>query len=188
MNNKNAIFIGILILSFLASPIWLWYGHSGFDYGKAAEMTFSYIGSAIGGITTLIALYITVNQTRKIQEDNNKNQLKQDKRIITNEVEILVSKYITDIGFYFKDQAIRSIENSKEINRREAIQSLRLLEIKLKNIELANELLEKVRFIHKNSSKFDKLTALEKDAANLEKNINDLIDLTIQFSENYKKI
>ena len=61
------LIIGILIIS---SLIWLISIYSGFDYAKKAEIAFSYVGAIFGGVATLIALYITVHQTREIEKEN----------------------------------------------------------------------------------------------------------------------
>lgn len=72
MSRKIKIVILILIVSIITMLIWLWSGYSGFnyEYSKKVEITFSFIGAIIGGGSTLIALYITVNQTKEIQKEN----------------------------------------------------------------------------------------------------------------------
>lgn len=74
MNLKIKSLIATIIILIIGSLAWLWSALSGFDYeyGKKVEMTFSFVGAIIGGMATLIALYITVNQTREIQKENQK--------------------------------------------------------------------------------------------------------------------
>ncbi|MBE6161920.1 hypothetical protein AAGC94_18665 [Clostridium sporogenes] len=50
--------------------LWIWY-LSGFDYIGKINLLIPFVGSAIGGITTLIALVISTNETRRIQKESN---------------------------------------------------------------------------------------------------------------------
>lgn len=74
-----------------------------------------YLGGVFGGVITLIVLFVTLRQTdkiqkestdltRKIQDENRKIQLLQDKKEFTNDIAVSISKYVTDINKYFYAQ------------------------------------------------------------------------------------
>lgn len=83
----------------------------------------SYIGGALGGIGTLLAVYITTKETRKIQQENStqiedekrRNERKERKQF-ADEIAKDIATYITDISNYF--YACRALEQlySKEKN------------------------------------------------------------------------
>lgn len=68
----------------------------------------SYIGGALGGIGTLLAVYITTKETRKIQQENSmqiederRRNEKKERKQFTDEIAKDVATYITDISKYF---------------------------------------------------------------------------------------
>lgn len=68
----------------------------------------SYLGGIISGVGTLIAVYITTMETRKIQKQAQKNfdndkraQLENQRKMFTDDISVIVSEYITDITRYF---------------------------------------------------------------------------------------
>lgn len=75
----------------------------------------SYIGGALGGIGTLLAVYITTKETRKIQQENStqiedekrRNERKERKQF-ADEIAKDIATYITDISNYF--YACRALE------------------------------------------------------------------------------
>jgi gas vesicle protein len=75
----------------------------------------SYIGGALGGIGTLLAVYITTKETRKIQQENSsqiedekiRNEKKERKQFADTIAED-IAMYITDISKYF--YACRALE------------------------------------------------------------------------------
>lgn len=76
--------------------------------GEWASFLGSYIGGVVGGAGTLIALWVTTKETRKVQEEN-LNQLKED-RLLSDKKERKqfadgiakdISIFITDINNYF---------------------------------------------------------------------------------------
>ena len=68
----------------------------------------SYIGGALGGIGTLLAVYITTKETRKIQQENSvqiederKRNKKTERKQFADEIAKYIAIYITDISKYF---------------------------------------------------------------------------------------
>lgn len=85
MDKRVKVFLGFLTASVLWIIIWLVSCLSGFDYTKKTELTLAFSGAVIGGLSTLIALYVSTEETRRIQcksENYNRAQLKIQ---ITNE-------------------------------------------------------------------------------------------------------
>lgn len=78
--------------------------------GEWASFLGSYIGGVIGGAGTLIALWVTTNETRKVQEEN-LSQLNADRSLenrkerkqFLDEIAKDISVYVTDIVKYFHD-------------------------------------------------------------------------------------
>lgn len=67
-----------------------------------------YIGGVLGGVSTLIAVYISTKETRRIQSENykqfveeNKYRERQEKKKFADEIVEYISKYITYISDYF---------------------------------------------------------------------------------------
>ncbi|WP_167957294.1 hypothetical protein [Anaerosporobacter faecicola] len=60
----------------------------------------SFLGGIIGGAGTLVAVYITTKETRKIQLDAQKNKLYDDRKKFVDEIIVYMSRYITDINSY----------------------------------------------------------------------------------------
>lgn len=77
--------------------------------GNLSGFTGSYIGGAVGGIGTLLTVYITHGDTRKTQQDNivqfedekRRNERKERKQF-ADEIRKDVAKYIRDITKYFQ--------------------------------------------------------------------------------------
>jgi len=68
----------------------------------------SYIGGVLGSIGTLLAVYITTKETRKIQRDNlelfnaeQERYAKKERKQFADGVAQDIAKYITDISIYF---------------------------------------------------------------------------------------
>lgn len=188
MNKTIKILILMFSVPIIVSFIWLLSEYSGFDYAKKVEISFSFAGAMVGGIATLVALYITVMQTRDMQKDDRDKQIKQDKRSFSNEVEILISKYISDISAYFYAQTLRDSRNPPTIDRRESVQIFELLKIKLRNIRYAEELINKLFTLQSSSSIFNRGDSRDKAVEIFQKDIDDLSKLAIEFSEKYNEV
>lgn len=85
----------------------------------------SYIGGALGGIGTLLAVYITTKETRKIQhenstqiEDEKKRNEKKERKQFSDTIAKDIAMYITDINKYFYAcRALEQLHNKKrELN------------------------------------------------------------------------
>ena len=83
--------------------------------GEWGSFLGSYIGGIIGGTGTLIAMYVTTKETRKVQEEN-LNQLKEDRlledkkerKVFADGIAHDISVYSTDITKYF--HACRNVD------------------------------------------------------------------------------
>lgn len=64
---RYTVLISLVPVTIVA--LWIWY-LSGFDYIGKINLFIPFIGSVIGGITTLIALVVSTNETRKIQNES----------------------------------------------------------------------------------------------------------------------
>lgn len=130
----------------------------------------SYIGGVFGGGMTLAAVWISVRETRLIQEENkiesrkriaetnfrasirtNKIQhgneilQKRKERIdFCNDIAKMVGRYCADISKYFYDCKF----NPGNANRIVSIECLFTLNIKLKNIETAQDLVKALNDVH----------------------------------------
>lgn len=89
--------------------------YSVLDNGEWSGFLGSYIGGALGGIGTLLAVYITTKETRKIQrensiqiEDERRRNEKKERKQFTDEIAKDIATYITDISKYF--YACRALE------------------------------------------------------------------------------
>lgn len=68
----------------------------------------SYIGRALGGVGTLLAVYITTKETRKIQQENSiqiedekRHNERKERKQFADEIAKDIATYITDISNYF---------------------------------------------------------------------------------------
>lgn len=173
------IFIGIALLF----PMVLKIIYGVLSYAEWYSILASFWGGAIWGITTLIALYISTDETRRIQEENNTIQIKNDKKIFTDEIATLVSKYITDITAYFYAQSLRENENIPSANRIVSVEIFYLLHIKLDRIDKAKELLEKLDQIHNNYC----FPSGTNNADVISEQTNLMKELTIEFIRTYRE-
>ncbi|KPI53114.1 hypothetical protein KW94_08370 [Clostridioides difficile] len=197
----------------------------------------SYLGGILGGLATLMAVVITTNQTRVIQEENkkenqnihfqngyaimdiqrrsesltreiqnenNKLQFKNEKKDFTNGIAENMAKYITDISRFFSSKyAIYTNEDiknnysntsKKNINKLEkdidmdkylSTEMYFLLKIKLKNINLASDLVSKLDIIHNYSFNINEEKYRDIELKKFQENISELINLTEKFITNY---
>ncbi len=111
--NKIAIivFISVCILIFpFALEICIFRNnvYSVLSNGEWGSFLGSYIGGALGGIGTLLAVYITTKETRKIQQENlaqieseRKRNEKTERKKFADEIAKDIATYITDISKYF---------------------------------------------------------------------------------------
>lgn len=84
-----------------------------------------FFGSYSSGIITLIVLWFTRRDTRKIQEENNRLMKLDKQKILADEVANYVAKYISEVDYLFE---------YSNINRKLSSEIYILLEIKLNRI------------------------------------------------------
>jgi hypothetical protein len=122
MNDYIKKLIWILGICIIANLLWLNSRYSGFDYGKKIEITFSYLGAVFGGTATLIALYITVNQTREIQKENQRqiriNNINEKIKDCTNLGEIFDkgNSLIRNASFYYNCKEKWMLEDLQKVS------------------------------------------------------------------------
>ena len=130
----------------------------------------SYIGGVFGGGMTLAAVLISVRETRRIQQENSRenriraarddmnnsarimrnqqeNDLRQKRKermAFCNDIAEMVGRYCADISKYFYDCKF----NPENANRIVSIECLFTLNIKLKNIEAAKDLVKALNDVH----------------------------------------
>lgn len=156
---KNKIIIAILIVLILVAPFIIQYGVINNNFiSKATNDGWalfwgSYLGGLFGGIGTLIALYITVKQTREIQDENKdiqeriigleeKNKLTQSRTFLQ---EIMLMSDI-NLNSYKK-----IIHNSKFILTKEFQYLEKILNKELEYFELSTKIVnKKTRFVNIN--------------------------------------
>ena len=150
---KMHITIGFFIVFSIMFPTILWNRYKP-SYSDWYGILASFIGGAIGGITTLIALSITVKQTREIQKDNQNYLQMQDRYKFIDTIIELVSKYTTNIALYLSSWTKNERNNDNktytpiEVNRAIAVECLNSLQIRLRNIESAKNLLDSLQKAH----------------------------------------
>lgn len=76
----------------------------------------SYIGGAIGGIGTLVAMYITIKQTQKQIFDSENKNIQNERRKEANEIVDLVATFLSDISVYY-DAKERHEKRKNEIEK-----------------------------------------------------------------------
>lgn len=110
MKKNQKIGIFLLSISFFLIPLFL----NNFIFGNNyiskvsndgwASFFGSYIGGAIGGIGTLVAMYITLKQTQKQIYDTEEKDKKREQRHEANEIVNLVAEYLSHVNVYFDDK------------------------------------------------------------------------------------
>lgn len=75
---KIKILLGIVCVIIFGTFYWICSGLSGLNYERKVELSISFLGAIIGGVVTLIALWVSTNETRKIQQENREYILKKD--------------------------------------------------------------------------------------------------------------
>lgn len=130
----------------------------------------SYIGGVFGGGMTLAAVLISVRETRRIQQENSRenriraarddmtnsarireiqqgNDLLQKRKeciAFCNEIAELIGRYCADISQYFYDCKFEP----KLANRIVSNECFFILNIKLKNIDIAKNLVDELNNVH----------------------------------------
>ncbi|HEK4771424.1 TPA: hypothetical protein SOL08_002075 [Clostridioides difficile] len=197
----------------------------------------SYLGGILGGIATLMAVVITTNQTRIIQEENkkenqninfqngltimsiqnrsegltreiqnenNKLQLKNERKDFTNGIAENMAKYITGINRFFSVKYVRytnenikndysdtskkntnELEKDIEMDKYVPTEMYFLLKIKLKNINLASDLISKLDIVHNYSLNINEEKYRDIELKKIQEDISELINLTEKFITNY---
>ena len=82
----------------------------------------SYIGGVFGGVGTLLAVYITTKETRKIQQENSaqiedekRRNEKKERKQFADEIAKDIAMYITDISKYFYVcRALQQLHNKEQ--------------------------------------------------------------------------
>lgn len=103
-----SIVVIILIPFLLEVVIFRNEAYSALTNGEWGGFLGSYIGGALGGIGTLLAVYITTKETRKIQkstlqqiETDRELNARNERKQFTNEIAENIAKYISEISAYF---------------------------------------------------------------------------------------
>lgn len=194
LKKELAIVVPFALIMIIGLPMLLFtsiYTLTGDQY-PGIDNTFIFFATIIGacftGFITAGGLFITIRQTREIQNENRIMQAMNEKKVFINDIQTLVAQYITEIGLYFYAQTMRDKENPPEINRKGAIHAFRLIEIKLQNTNGANKLLEKIRYVHESGCVYEIGDNLHERSKKFEDDMNSLKNLTIAFGEDYMKL
>ena len=171
-----------------------------FDSGNVA----SWFGNCIGGICTLIAVYLTTQQTSKIQNENKriamedwknhrteimnnakrqeKMELRKERIRFCDDIAMLIGQYSSDISAYYYDCHSCNDEKTKNANRKTAVECLFVIKIKLKNIDgdYATKLISALEDVHKLSSNESI------NYKHFNEKLSILHDVTVEFIEKYK--
>ncbi|WP_338912762.1 hypothetical protein WHY20_04295 [Clostridium perfringens] len=154
LHKKEWIIIGILIMLLSSVPFIIGGAVKMHEWDKPISIDNWLIyyaticGALIGGFITALGLYITVNQTREIQQENKLEQERNERKQFVSEIETLVGKYLAEIGFYFYDQASKSNRPDIKIDRSNAVMYYRILNIKLLRNNYAQDLISLLDEIH----------------------------------------
>lgn len=96
--------------------------YSALSNGEWSGFLGSYVGGALGGIGTLLAVYITTQETRKSQretvkqiEDEQKRNEKKERKQFVDEIAKDVATYITNISKYFyANRALNRLDKDRD--------------------------------------------------------------------------
>lgn len=161
----------------------------------------SYIGGVFGGGMTLMAVLISVRETRRIQQENyrenslraakddmnnsvrlskmqqgnNLLQKRKERIAFCNEIAELVGRYCADISKYFYDCKFRT----GGANRIVSIECLFTLSIKLKNIDAAKNLIDELNAVH------NEVLEVGVDLDYITEATSKLMDITAKFINSY---
>lgn len=171
-----------------------------FNSGNVASL----FGNCIGGICTLIAVYVTTQQTSKIQNENKriamedwknhrteimnnakrqeKMELRKERIRFCDDIAMLIGQYSSDISAYYYDCHSCNDEKTKNANRKTAVECLFVIKIKLKNIDgdYATKLISALEDVHKLSSNESI------NYKHFNEKLSILHDVTVEFIEKYK--
>lgn len=119
--------------------------HSILNKSEWSSFLGSYIGGAFGGIGTLLSVYFTTRETKKIQEENSiiierekESTSKKERKVFADNIVQDVAKYVTNISKYFYDCNI-----SENLNKNIEKYNKELIDVKYKirqNLEIEKEL------------------------------------------------
>ena len=176
MKNKKiiAFLIFTLVISFILPFIleYLIYRnnfYSVLDNSDWSGFLGSYISGLIGGIGTLVAVYISISETRKVQYKSDKDKDYSERKTFSDDIVVYISRYITDINRYFYN--CKAAKKNKEIYYKKKNELNELL----RNIELN---LEKISTTYNDQDEIIKNSlereALEKKEAILRNQIKDI--------------
>jgi hypothetical protein len=90
---KNKIFGFIIIVTAIGIPLFAWVNYRA-EWKDWNSMFLSYCGGIFGGITTLIALYISTTETRKIQKEQEFKEKKNEEKEKQKDEELRKREYI----------------------------------------------------------------------------------------------
>lgn len=134
------IFVFIVLMLPFALEIFIFRNnvYSVLSNGEWGGFLGSYIGGALGGIGTLLAMYITTKETRKVQQENSaqiederKRNEKMERKLFADEIAENIAKYISEISAYF--YGCRTIERLNN-NLRNAQDELYRIDCDIKNL------------------------------------------------------
>lgn len=126
----------------------------------------SYISGLIGGIGTLVAVFISINETRKVQYKSDKDKDYIERKVFSDEIIVYISKYITDINKYFYN--CKSAKRNKE-HLQQKKKDLKELQDKI------NQCNEKLPQIYSNTEEVIKLSLEKEDLEKKESILKDII-------------
>ena len=134
MSKKRIVFIIIIVVCIVIAVPFALEGfvfrnnvNSVLSNGEWGGFLGSYIGGALGGLGTLLAVYVTTKETREIQK-NTLLQIEKDRELnarnerkkFADEVSESIAKYIAEISAYFYDcRALEGLEKDKRNARNE---------------------------------------------------------------------
>lgn len=191
LDKKEWIIIGVLIMLLISVPFIIGGAVKVHEGDKPISIDnwliyYATIGGAlIGGFITSVGLYITIKQTRDIQQENKLREEKSERKEFINEIETLVGQYIADIGVYFYAQVLADNKNVPPADRSKSIAYYRILNIKLSGIDEAKPLLTLLKDIHNKLCFFEKNNEVSKKEKILEEKFEELSQITKRFGKEY---
>lgn len=143
------------------------------------------IGSLLSGIVTFYILYLNRKETREIQDNQYKQIEFQNRKQFADNIAELVSVYLSDICAFFYTQYYDE-EQKKEVDRRVSINKYFELNIKLKGITSARNILLALDKIHNNYCYYNEGQDRLAQKENFEKSADILQKEAEEFVLNYK--
>ena len=136
----------------------------------------SYIGSILGGGMTLVAVLISIQESKRIQYENEKLQKRKERIEFCDKVVELVGRYCADISKYFYDCKL----NTGNANRIVSVECFFTLKIKLENIDAAKNLVKELAYVHNKVMQYKTM-----DGGAMDELIDKLRRVTTEFIDGY---